>query len=421
MRSMVRTGAIVVSLLVVAAGCRRSESETLPQPIAAAKPAGPKSDKGVDLIRKILFVGALNDESGPGAGIGKPYALGKRILAARVNAGGSGLLPEGWKVQLRERDHGYNPQQAVQHYTALREDILFVATSFGTPNTLPLRELLERDGAVAFPASLSSQMAEHVHTPPLGPSYAVEAMRAMDFAVERAGGAAKVKAGIVYQQDDYGKDGLQGWQQAAKVHGVEIVAETTIAPGQKDFTAVITSLKEKGANWVLLSTLPSATGPILGTAAQLQYLPTWVGNTPAWIDAFFNEKVLPPAVLTNFFWVTGLPYWGEDVPGMNEFVAAFEANKPEGAAPDFYVLASYIQGLVELEAFQRALAAGDVSREGYLKAVRSIDRFDAGGLIQPVDLSRSPYVTSTRTRVLKPVLARRTWEQVSPYADPMGL
>ena len=30
-----------------------------------------------------------------------------------------------------------------------------------------------------------------------------------------AGGADKIKVGIVYQQDDYGQDGLDGWKKAA--------------------------------------------------------------------------------------------------------------------------------------------------------------------------------------------------------------
>lgn len=407
----------VAFVMAVSTACKKSD-ET-PQ-ANADTPKAPPAGKGISLSEKVVRIGALNDESGPAAAIGKPYAIGKRILAAAINSGEANLLPAGWKVELVEKDHGYNPQQAVQHYNAIKDDVLFIATSFGTPNTLPLRDMLTRDEAVAFPASLSSQMAEHAHTPPVGPSYAVEAMRAMDWVVEQAG-AENVKAGIVYQQDDYGKDGLGGWKQAAEHHGVSVVAEATVAPGQKDFAAVVTDLKAKGATHVLLATLPSATGPILGTAAQLGFAPVWIGNTASWIDAFFISSVLPPQVLANFYWMSGLPYWGEDVPGMQTFLAAFEKYKPEGARPDFYVLASYIQGLIELEAFSRAAAANDYTRAGYLKALRSIENWTADGLIQPVTLSTLPYVTSTRTRVLKPKLAEGTWEEVAPYAEPASL
>ena len=128
------------------------------------------TDVGVDAANKVVRIGALNDESGPAAPIGKPYALGKRVLVAQVNAGGSGILPEGWTIELVERDHGYNPQGSVQAYNEIKEQVLFFGTSFGTPNTLPLVPMLERDGLVAFPASLSSKMAENAHTPPIGAS-----------------------------------------------------------------------------------------------------------------------------------------------------------------------------------------------------------------------------------------------------------
>ncbi len=393
---------------------------------AAAQPedgkgAALKAGKGVNPGKKVLTIGLLNDESGPAAAIGKPYAAGKRLLAKQINAGGSGLLPDGWTVKLVEKDHQYNPQQSVQHYNAIKNDVLFLGHSFGTPNTLPLRDMLKRDGIVAFPASLSSEMASHENTPPLGPSYEVEAMRAMDWVVEHAGGADKVKAAIVYQKDDYGKDGLSGWKKAAAKHGVEIVTEQTVAPGQKDVTAVVTALKDNEANYVLLTVLPSATGPIVGTAAQLQYAPTWVGNTPAWIDRFFDPQVIPSAVFANYYAVMGLTYWGEDVPGMASFVEQWKANGADLGPQDFYVLASYAQGLVQVHAFKLALESGDVTRKGYMKALRSIKGYDADGLFQPIDLQTFPYVVSTRTRILKPDFDKKSWTEVAGWADPKAL
>jgi len=372
----------------------------------------------VDLENKVITVGTLNDESGPAAAIGKPFAVGKRVLAARVNAGGSGVLPEGWTVNLVEKDHAYNPQQSVQSYNEIRDQILFVGTSFGTPNTLPLRDSLSQDSVMAFPASLSSELASHEFTPPIGPSYLYEAMRAMDFVVEHAGAAGGVQAGLVYQQDDYGQDGLNGWRKAAEHHGVSIVSEQTVAPGQQDMTAVITALKDAGANYVMLTTLPSATGPILGTAAQLQYMPVWVGNTPAWVDAFFNPEVIPSAVFTNFYWINGLPYWGEDVPGMSDFVAAYEAHGTEMAPPDFYILVSYIQGLAQLEAARIAIENGDITRKGYQAALHELTAWDGGGMIQALSLADVPYLPGKKTRVLKPDMENGTWTEAAGYAEP---
>ncbi len=396
-------------------GCKKDKA---PATDAAPEAAAIKADTGVDVDAKVIKIGMLNDESGPAAGIGKPFAVGKRLAAARVNAGGSGLLPEGWKVELVERDHGYNPQKSVQAYNEIREDVLFFGTSFGTPNTLPLRDMLKRDNALAFPASLSSAMAQNQHTPPLAPDYAVEAERAMDYFVEAAGGADKIKAGIVYQKDDYGQDGLKGWKAAAARHGVSIVSEQTVTPGQKDMAAVVTGLKDAGATHVLLTVLPSGSGPVLGTAAQMKYMPAWAGNTPAWIDAFFSPDVIPSAVFTNYLQVNGIPYWGEDVPGMKEFLTAWDTYGKDMGKPDFYVLASYIQGLTQLEAARRAIEAGDITRKGYMAQVKSLTDWDVGGMIEPIDLSGDPYLVGTKTRVLKPDFEKKSWTEVAPYAVP---
>ena len=261
-------------------------------------------------------------------------------------------------------------------------------------------------------------MAAFEFTPPAGPSYGVEAMRAMDWVIESAGGADKVKAAIIYDQTDYGKDGHKGWTIAAANHKVEIVSEQTIAPGQKDFVAVVAGLKKAGATHILLTVLPSSTGPILGTAAKMQFMPTWIGNTPSWIDPFFAHPNLPAAVFTNFYWASSLPFWGEERPGMDKFLAAFAAHGKEFGRPDFYILTSYVQGLAALEVAKRAIESGDMTPDGFMKALRGVKGWNAGGLIESLNFIPFPYVTSTRTRVLKPDFTKKSWTVVAGFAEP---
>lgn len=374
---------------------------------------------GVDVENKIIRIGALNGESGPAGVIGKPYAVGKRLLVEQVNAGG--LLPDGWKLELIERDHGYNPQRSVQLFNEIRDQVLFIATSFGTPNTLPLRPMLERHQIVAFPASLSSKMAEFKFTPPVAPSYIVEAQRGFDWALEQAGGAENFRPGVIYQQDDYGKDGYDGWVKAAAHHGIQIVAEQTYAPGQADYTAAVSALKKAGATHVLLTTLPSATGPILGAATQLDYKPVWIGNTPAWIDRFFDPEVIPSKVFERFYLVSSVPYWGEPSDFMDQFLAAYEAYGRQQAQQDGYILLSYLQGALELEALVRAIKAGDLSRAGYLAALQSIKDFRMNDSVPyAVSFDAVPYVAGVETRVMQPLLEKRSWRIVAPFAAPQS-
>jgi ABC-type branched-subunit amino acid transport system substrate-binding protein len=410
--------AVLALALVSAVGCEKKEdTKQDKKTTTAAQEEGLKTDKGVDADKKVIKIGTLNDESGRAVLIGKPYAAGKRILAEQVNAGGSGILPEGWTVELVERDHGYNPQKSVQAYEDIKNDVLMIATSFGTPPTLPLVPKLQQDKMVAMPASLSSKMAESEFTPPIGAAYYFEAMRALDWAIEDAGGKDKVKAGIIYQNDDYGQDGIHGWEQAAKKLEVELVAQQSVKPGQSDVTAAVKALQDAGANYVMLTVLPSSTGPILGTAAQLKYMPKWIGNTPAWADLFYQHEKLPKELFANFYVASGLPFWGEESEGMKQFLAAYEKYGKDDPK-DWYILLSYAQGLAALDVAKRAIEAGDITREGYLKQLHTVTDFTASGMLPAIDWSKAPYIVSTKTRVLKPDFENKSFTVVADYAAP---
>jgi len=382
-----------------------------------AAPGDIAADFGVDLDNQVLTIGALDDTSGAGSTIGEPYAVGKRVAVEQQNAGDLDLLPEGWTVELIERDHGYNPQQSVAEFNAIKDDVLYFATTFGTPNTLPLVDLATPEEITLYPASLSSELAVNEFTPPIGAPYKVEAEHAFAHALEEAGD--DLAFGVIYQLDDYGGDGLAGAEDAAAHHGIELVGAEGVAPGEADVTAPVQALQNAGATHILLAVLPSTTGPVLGTAAQLGYQPVFYGLTASWIDAFFNPDVLPPPVYANYRWATGLPLWGEDLPGMEAFLAAYEQYGADDYQPDFYILASYTQALLGFEAFARALDAGDVTRSGYYEALRTIDNFDAFGLYnEPIDMSSFPYVTLTDTRILQPGESLEDWTTLADWATP---
>jgi ABC-type branched-subunit amino acid transport system substrate-binding protein len=397
----IRSLLLALPLLLATAACGSEESGGAP---------------GVDLENKVVRVGLLNDLSGPAAVIGRAINLGIKIRYQEVNAGGT--LPEGWTIVPVERDHGYNPQQSVQLYNEVYEDVLFLGMSFGTPTTLPLQPMLARDNMIAIPASLSSRTGRNEYTPIFTASYRTEAMRTVDWAVEQGG--ADVRVGIIYNQDDFGMDALEGLEVEAAYHGIEVASKQPIAPGQADFTAPVSALQAAGAEYVVLGILGGATSPILGTANQLGYEPVWVGNTPAWLDQYFDPEVVPPEVFENFHVVTSLPFWGEERPGMAEFLEAYEKYGRAQSDPDWWILLGYVIGAAGVEATRIAMESGELSREGLLSAMHQIDGWDLRGLLEPVSLTTVPYLGGTETRIQTPILAERTWEVVADLAAPQS-
>ncbi len=67
------------ALVVLIAGCQQKAADATAD--TAGTTGSAAATRGVDVEKKIIRIGALNDESGPAAAIGKPYALGKRILS----------------------------------------------------------------------------------------------------------------------------------------------------------------------------------------------------------------------------------------------------------------------------------------------------------------------------------------------------
>jgi hypothetical protein len=116
-----------------------------------------------------------------------------------------------------------------------------------------------------------------------------------------------------------------------------------------------------------------------------------------------------------------MTYWGEPVPGMPKFLEAYEKYGRQLAPPDYYMMISYMQGTLALELIRRAIEAGDVTREGIMAQVPKIDSFDADGLNQPISLTKFPYETTTKTRVLKGDFDKKSWTVLADWASPAAL
>ncbi len=377
---------------------------------------------GVDTENQVVYVGQITDESGPGAGAGRSLALGTRLFVQQANAGNIDALPPGWRAELVERDHGYDPRRAMRHLDEIQDQVLFITSVFGTPNILALQEQLEEYNLVAFPSSLSSRLNRIRHTPPLAPSYRLENMRAVDWVVDESGGAENVRAAMVYQNDDFGRDGLGGWRAGASHHDVSTLLELPLSARQTDYGGLVRQLKDADAEYVMLTTMAAHTAAIIRAAARIDYTPVWLANTGSWSDQFLDVQGLDPAIFEQFHLVTALPYWGEDTAFFREFEAAFEAYTDGDVKPDTYILSAYVQASVGFEVFRRAHAAGDISRAGYMRALQQMSDFDAhGALPEALDYTSFPYVSGTQTRILRPRLEDGGWAIVADFARPAAL
>ena len=217
---------------------------------------------------------------GPQTGPAAPWgsvARGSKLLFDIVNEEG-GI--HGRKIKYFIRDDMYNPAQTVG----------------------VVKELVERQGIFAFVGGVGSAPGMAVKDylmsnkiPWVGPSAAdqdfVQPLNPYLFAVyplyrDEANVLAKYiveklnmkKIAILYQNDAYGKDGLEGAKERLATYKMNLVAEIPVEPTEKDLASQILRLKNSGAEAVLMYVNPTAAVITLKTAANVGFKPQWVSS-----------------------------------------------------------------------------------------------------------------------------------------------
>jgi ABC-type branched-subunit amino acid transport system substrate-binding protein len=366
-----------------------------------------KTGPGVDPATKTIRVGDLNALSGPAAALGKPVAAGHKAFFEALNARG-GI--DGWKIDLAVEDTGYQPQQHVQAYNQLKGDIA-ILNSFGSPTTKAIQPQFQREKLVTVPASFDSIWGTDPTVAPVGTPYSIDVANALDYVT--AGGAKKLKVGIIYQNDEYGADGLRGFEAAKDALGFTDAGRQSYKPGDSDFTAQVQKLKAAGADAVVVTALPSATGPIVGTAATLGFTPRWILQGPSYIEQLITKDgttgakptpvagALKGAIVTSF----SAPWGDSAAPGMKQLLADQKQFAPD-QTPSIYFALAYAQGKVVEQILRKAIESGDLTRQGILSAKENLGEVDLGGITPAVTYtakggppSRSTLLTEIDPRV----------------------
>ncbi len=343
---------------------------------------GIKAGPGVDTTNKTINLGVLTPLSGPvAAPIGIPLTKGIETYFKAVNAAG-GI--DGYKVNLIEKDSQYNPQLQVQMYNQIHNQVLMLAESLGSPTTQAIVSLSARDKMLVSAAALDSVLARQQYMILIGTPYRLQVENGLEYATKVAAklGVTSPKVGIIYQDDAYGQDGLTGYTEALGCYSnLSNVAQATYELTDTTFTAQVTKMKQAGAQFVVLTAIPTVAAGIIGTAAQLGYFPQWILNSPAWANGLLSVSPQFTGLLQKTVWVVAQgATWGDtSQPGMAEMLNDIQKYDP-GQQPDGYFQFGYAEAKVTYAILKKAADNGDLTRDGLLSAFNSLGSVDLGGL-----------------------------------------
>lgn len=371
-------GFIVVCMMALS-GCANSST---PSGSGTTLKVGP----GVDTTNKTITLGIISPFSGPvAAPVGDPLAKGVEVFFDHVNDNG-GI--NGYKVKFLEEDSKYDAQTAAQLYTKIHNQVLMIADSLGTQPTQAIDPLATTDHMLVSAATLASSLAREKYIVLVGTPYRLQVENAFDYVVN----TLKIKSpktGIIYQNDDYGQDGLQGYKEAITAYGLNDVGQASYAVTDTDFTAQVSQMKVAGAKYVFLTTLPAVTASIVGTAAKLGYFPQFILQSPAWANVLLGIPALKP--LFTKLWVVGQgATWGDtSKPGMAQLIQDVAKYAPS-QQPDGYFEFGYTESYVTYSILKKAMANNDITRDGLFNAFNSLGSVDLGGLYPSVTYGSSP-------------------------------
>ena len=221
------------------------------------------------------------------------------------------------------------------------------------------------------------------------------------------------KIGILYQNDDYGKDYLKGFKDGLGAKGASlIVAEESYEVSQPTIDSHIVKLKAAGADVFMNITTPKFAAQAIKKNAEIAWKPMhFLNNVSASVGA-----VIKPAGMENAQGIISSAYlkdatdsqWKDDA-GMkawNEFLDKYypEANRADAGVIFGYTVA---QGLVHV-----LKAAGDnLTRENVMKQAASIKDLELGGLLPGIKVNTSATDFAPISQVQLVRFKGETWER----------
>jgi ABC-type branched-subunit amino acid transport system substrate-binding protein len=251
--------AVTAGLAVVAVGCGSSSS------------SGGSSPGVTDT--SITF-GTHQPLTGPAAPGYSEIAPASQAFFNYVNAHG-GVY--GRKIHLIIKDDAYNPTNTVNvvHQLVLQNKVFGVFEGLGTPTHTKVVSFLNAskvpDLFVASGCPCWDNGASQPETFGWQPNYTIEGKILGQYLKQHFAGA---KIGVLYQDDDFGKGGLQGIQD--EVPAGSIVAKEAYQSGTTTLASQVTAIKSSGAKVMVDFTVPIYTAIAQLTSFTLGYKPQLV-------------------------------------------------------------------------------------------------------------------------------------------------
>jgi len=339
-----------------------------------------------------ILVGQFAAQTGPAAELGKRMQLGMLAHFSAVNAAG-GI--HGRTIKLVSRDDGYEPDRAAAAVKALIEEdkVFALVGSVGTPTTLAAVPAINAAGIPLigpFTGAQSLREPFNRHLFHVRASYFDETERI----VQHLSTMGITKIAVFYQNDSYGKAGLEGVTRALARRNLKPSAAVTVERNSVDVaTALAEVLKTKPDAVVQISAYKSSAALIKQARAKAYggqfFNVSFVGSQA------LSEELGDAASGVTISQVVPFPY---TLSSPLAVVREYQQRMTEAGHKDFDF--SSLEGFLAAKVFTEGVrrAGKTLTRESLITGLESMRQVDLGGFVVdygPKDHEGSRYIDLT--------------------------
>jgi ABC-type branched-subunit amino acid transport system substrate-binding protein len=328
--------------------------------------------------------------SGPASSYG---TIGKLQLAyfRKINDEGG---VKGRKLNMISLDDGYNPAKTVEVVRRLveQDNVLFLFGNVGSPpnsaiqkyvHTKKIPHLFHSSGANKWndPKNFPWSMA-------FTPNYQTEGRIYAEHILKTSPSA---KIAVLYQNDDFGKDYLQGLKAGLGGKADMIVAQASYEVTDATINSQIATLRASGADVFVNASSPKFTAQAIRNAADVGWKPTHYIPFPS----SSIGSVLTPAGLDKSVGLISVGWLKDPTseqtandPAVREYLAFMKKYYPEGDLKDTMNTYAYsaAQALVKV-----LMQAGDnLTRDNVMKQAANLKDIELPMLLPGIRLNTSP-------------------------------
>jgi branched-chain amino acid transport system substrate-binding protein len=357
--------------------------------LLAALPARAENAPGVTAGE--IVIGQTMPYSGPVTAFG---TLGKGELAffAMINDQGG---VNGRKIKLLSLDDGYAPPKTVEQTRKLveQEGVAFLFSSIGTAtNTAIQKYLNDRKIPQLFIGSGASKWGNYQQYPwTIGGVQGTFRAEGRIYARHILQQKPDAKIGVLYQNDDYGKDYFLGLKD---VLGDKF--DKTVVAESYEFTdptidSQIVSLQGAGVDAIIVGATPKFAAQSIRKVYDIGWKPMFfLSNVAIWVNSVMQPAGMEKGVgIISSAYVKDPtdPSWAGDA-GMQQWQAFMKKYMPDADSSDQNYVNSFNSGMVLVAALKQC--GDDLSRENILKQATNLHDLALPMLLPGITVSTSP-------------------------------